>query len=261
MKRFQVWGLRALLVTAVSLSGCASLPDPGYESALPAALPQRVELVAVPFHPQQDYQCGPAALATVLGHAGVARTPEQLVAEVYLPQRQGSLQLEMLGATRRAGLLPYRLEGTPQALLAEPHEQTESGQIGQTVPVDRQRPDLNSYRIDIGMNQHASDCLASAQHFSCAQRMKPMSLLDRVNDVDSWSWRQVPAWHAHGVHRAVDRHVPWPCAWYIHWRLPMPTMQRPIQRATKSTTRPIVQQAQIRAASEPARYNPNPENT
>lgn len=119
MKRFQVWGLRALLVAAVSLSGCASLPDPGYESALPAALPQRVELVTVPFHPQQDYQCGPAALATVLGHAGVARTPEQLVAEVYLPQRQGSLQLEMLGATRRAGLLPYRLEGTPQALLAE----------------------------------------------------------------------------------------------------------------------------------------------
>jgi tetratricopeptide (TPR) repeat protein len=119
MKLFQVWGLRALLVAAVSLSGCASLPHPGYEPALPAALPRRVELVAVPFHPQQDYQCGPAALATVLGHAGVARTPQQLVDEVYLPQRQGSLQLEMLGATRRAGLLPYRLEATPQALLAE----------------------------------------------------------------------------------------------------------------------------------------------
>lgn len=82
-------------------------------------MPQRVELVAVPFHPQQDYQCGPAALASVLGSAGVSRTPEQLADEVYLPQRQGSLQLEMLGATRRAGLLPYRLEATPQALLAE----------------------------------------------------------------------------------------------------------------------------------------------
>ena len=119
MRLVQVWGLRALRVAAVLLSGCASLPHPGYESALPSALPQQVELVAVPFHPQQDYQCGPAALATVLGHAGAARTPEQLVDEVYLPQRQGSLQLEMLGATRRAGLLPYRLPATPQALLAE----------------------------------------------------------------------------------------------------------------------------------------------
>ncbi len=119
MKCFQSWGLRALLAASVWLTGCASLPHPGYGSALPQALPERVELVEVPFHPQQDYQCGPAALATVLGSAGVARTPEQLVDEVYLPQRQGSLQLEMLGATRRAGLLPYRLEATPQALLAE----------------------------------------------------------------------------------------------------------------------------------------------
>lgn len=119
MKLFQVWGLRALLVASVMLSGCASLPHPDYESALAPALPERVELATVPFHPQQDYQCGPAALATVLGHAGATRTPEQLVDEVYLPQRQGSLQLEMLGATRRAGLLPYRLPATPQALLAE----------------------------------------------------------------------------------------------------------------------------------------------
>lgn len=119
MKRFQPWGLRFLLVATIWLTGCASLPHPGYGSALPQALPQYVELVKVPFHPQQDYQCGPAALATVLGSAGVLRTPEQLVDEVYLPQRQGSLQLEMLGATRRAGLLPYRLEATPQALLAE----------------------------------------------------------------------------------------------------------------------------------------------
>ena len=119
MKRFQVWGLRAMLVAIVCLSGCASLPHPGYGSALPQALPERVELVDVPFHSQHDYQCGPAALATVLGSAGVSRMPEQLVDEVYLPQRQGSLQLEMLGATRRVGLLPYRLEATPQALLAE----------------------------------------------------------------------------------------------------------------------------------------------
>ena len=43
------------------------------------------------------------ALATVLGAAGIGRTPEQLAPQVYLPQRQGSLQVELLGASRRAG--------------------------------------------------------------------------------------------------------------------------------------------------------------
>ncbi|GAB3625626.1 PA2778 family cysteine peptidase [Pandoraea terrae] len=68
-----------------------------------------MELAAVPFFPQDDYQCGPAALATVLTSAGVALTPETLVDQVYLPARKGSLQVEMLATTRRNGLLPYVL--------------------------------------------------------------------------------------------------------------------------------------------------------
>lgn len=78
-----------------------------------------MEFTAVPFYPQDDYQCGPAALATALGSAGVVRTPSALADEVYLPQRQGSLQLEMLAATRRAALLPYPLETKPESLLKE----------------------------------------------------------------------------------------------------------------------------------------------
>lgn len=81
--------------------------------------PERVELTAVPFHPQDDYQCGPAALATVLGAAGVMRTLPQLVEQVYVPARRGSLQPEMLGATRRAALLPYVLAPRLGDLLAE----------------------------------------------------------------------------------------------------------------------------------------------
>ena len=81
----------------------------GLRSAWPEGVEQTVELTAVPFFPQADYQCGPAALATVLSHSGVEVTPEPLVSQVYLPSRQGSLQIEMLAAPRRYGRVSYQL--------------------------------------------------------------------------------------------------------------------------------------------------------
>ena len=82
-------------------------------------LPESVELRETPFYPQADYQCGPAALATVLTNSGVAIGPDQLTAQVYIPGRQGSLQVELLAAARRAGRLPYVLDPELSALLAE----------------------------------------------------------------------------------------------------------------------------------------------
>jgi tetratricopeptide (TPR) repeat protein len=105
---------------ALLLGGCALLgPGAVAPTSFPADLPAHVELTEAPFFAQDDYQCGPAALATVLSAAGVARTPDQLVDQVYLPQRQGSLQPEMMAAARRAGLLAYPLAPDPQALLRE----------------------------------------------------------------------------------------------------------------------------------------------
>lgn len=87
--------------------------------AIHSGLPADVELSSVAFYPQTQDQCGPAALATVLHHAGVERSLEQLQADVYVPRRQGSLPLEMLGGARRAGVLPYLLKTEPQALWQE----------------------------------------------------------------------------------------------------------------------------------------------
>ena len=78
-----------------------------------------VELTAVPFFAQTDYQCGPAALATVLAHAGADVDAEGLVAEVYVDALRGSLQPELLGATRRHGFIPYVIAPEANALLAE----------------------------------------------------------------------------------------------------------------------------------------------
>lgn len=84
-----------------------------------AGLPARVELADTPFFPQARYQCGPAALATVLNTRGVAITPDELVPQVYLPAREGSLQVEIMAAVRRQGLLALPVEPALDALLAE----------------------------------------------------------------------------------------------------------------------------------------------
>lgn len=109
-----------ILICAVLLctAGCAGVPVAD-NSSRREGLPDRVELQDTPFYPQEQYQCGPAALAIVLTNAGVPRTPSDLTDQVYLPRREGSLQAEMLTATRRAGLLAYTLAPEPDALLQE----------------------------------------------------------------------------------------------------------------------------------------------
>ncbi len=87
--------------------------------ALPADLPEKVELAEVPFFPQDEYQCGPAALATTLAASGVRVTPDDLVSQVYIPERKGSLQIEMLAAPRRHGLVSYQLAPRFEDLLRE----------------------------------------------------------------------------------------------------------------------------------------------
>jgi tetratricopeptide (TPR) repeat protein len=108
-----------LLLTILSTAGCATPQLAALLVQQPANLPPRAELAAVPFYPQKDYQCGPAALATALAHAGVTTTSEALVPQVYLPAREGSLQIEMLATTRRLGLTAYPLPPTLADLLQE----------------------------------------------------------------------------------------------------------------------------------------------
>jgi len=105
------------------ISACAQrgpvLPTALAPVAQPGAEPGRIELTDVPFFPQQAYQCGPAALATALAYSGLAVRPEQLSPEVYLPGKSGSLQVEMVAAARRYDRIPYAVQPSLSALLAE----------------------------------------------------------------------------------------------------------------------------------------------
>lgn len=101
------------------LSGCATPQTQALLEKRSGQLPQQVELVEVPFYPQETHQCGPASLAMALNAGGAKVTPQDLIPQVYLPGREGSLQVEMLAATRRNGLFAYELAPKLDDLLAE----------------------------------------------------------------------------------------------------------------------------------------------
>jgi hypothetical protein len=110
------------LLLGALLGGCALVAPPQYGSLKeqrPTDLPARAELKDVPFFPQEDYQCGPGAIAMAMNAAGATVTPEQMVEQVYLPARKGSLQVEMLVAPRRHGLVAYELEPQMADVLRE----------------------------------------------------------------------------------------------------------------------------------------------
>jgi hypothetical protein len=109
------------LLVGLLLGGCAGLlpQATALRDQPPPDLPQRAELKEVPFHAQEEYHCGPAALAMALNAAGVGATPEALVEQVYLPGRKGSLQIEMLVAARRNGAVAYELEPKLENVLRE----------------------------------------------------------------------------------------------------------------------------------------------
>lgn len=113
--------IAGFLFFSALLSGCSLIAPQTYalKEQRPPDLARRVELTQVPFFPQEDYYCGPAALAMVLNAAGVKVSPEDLVDQVYLPGRKGSLQIEMLAAARRHGLVAYELAPQVTDMLRE----------------------------------------------------------------------------------------------------------------------------------------------
>jgi tetratricopeptide (TPR) repeat protein len=102
------------------LGGCANPPQTRLVlDSSPAFLPRHAELTEVPYFAQDPYQCGPASLAMSLTAVGITVTPETLKPELYLPDRNGSLQVEMLAATRRHGATAYQLAPELNDMLRE----------------------------------------------------------------------------------------------------------------------------------------------
>lgn len=101
-----------LLLLSWLLSACQTVPPPANARTAPQ------QQLDVPFIPQDAYQCGPAALGMMLQWNGLPGEQDELVREVWLPERQGALGMELRAAGRARGLLAYPVE-TPEALFAE----------------------------------------------------------------------------------------------------------------------------------------------
>ncbi len=184
-----VYSRLPLFVLLLSLIACATNPLSQDQQRL-----NRLshELHQVPFFPQQSFQCGPAAVATVLAYEGVEIDPEQLVAEVYLPRAYGSLQAELLASFRRHQRIPY-----PVAGIADLLDQTEVGRP--VLVLQRVRNWLVPawhYAVVIGFDREQQQLILR----SGKQRRLQLSLADFLK-----SWRQGEQW---GVVALVPGELP-----------------------------------------------------
>jgi tetratricopeptide (TPR) repeat protein len=101
------------------LSGCLSVPpQTAILLANPPAIALKYQISGVPFYPQEEYFCGPTTLSEVFNFYGVIKTPEQIAPALFIPELQGSLQIEMVAAARQQGLLAYAESGNLTQLLS-----------------------------------------------------------------------------------------------------------------------------------------------
>ncbi len=102
----------------IALTGCQSTPqaDQLRKEGL-ASLPSSHTISSVPFFPQEQFYCGPTTLSEVFGYYGESISPEEIAPKLFIPNKEGSLQLEMVAATRQYGFLPYTERGTISSLL------------------------------------------------------------------------------------------------------------------------------------------------
>jgi tetratricopeptide (TPR) repeat protein len=107
----------SLIAALLIFIGCATAPIKKWDQAY-RTVPPKHELKAVPFYPQEEYQCGPAALAMALAWSGLQVTTDELAQQVYTPSLKGSLQPAMVAAARRHGRVAYEIAGA-NALLRE----------------------------------------------------------------------------------------------------------------------------------------------
>jgi hypothetical protein len=110
-------GITSLVLFVTLTLGCAHLSLEQYSLSV-SGLPRSVEIPSVPFYPQQDHYCGPAAMAMVLQWTGENLSPRYLSPEIFTPSRQGSLQSALIAAARRHNRLAYPLQGL-EALITE----------------------------------------------------------------------------------------------------------------------------------------------
>ncbi|WP_168171477.1 PA2778 family cysteine peptidase [Lacimicrobium sp. SS2-24] len=102
----------------VFLSGCQSPPQTERLLTTPPEIAQQHLIPDVPFYPQQQYFCGPTTLSEVASFYGLESPPQEVARNTFVPELEGSLQIEMIAAARQLGLVAYAQRGNLNQLLS-----------------------------------------------------------------------------------------------------------------------------------------------
>lgn len=65
----------------------------------------------IPFHPQEDYRCGPASLAGILNYQGLAISPEEIAHELFSKSAGGTLTIDIALYPQRKGFFALSYSG------------------------------------------------------------------------------------------------------------------------------------------------------
>ncbi len=108
-----IFAHRALFITTAVLLclgafSCAAQP----ELSSPHRTASGRIIKSVPFFPQDEYQCGPAAMASVLNYEGMKVSPEEIAAEIYSKSARGTLNFDMLFYAQKKGGVARHYEGS-----------------------------------------------------------------------------------------------------------------------------------------------------
>lgn len=104
--------LLPVLLILTLLAGCATLPT-GF--APPSG---QGRVTGVPFHAQEDLQCGPASLAMVLNHLGDPVTPEEISRALFRKDLRGVVSLDLALYPRGRGFSSRFFRGSEKDIAA-----------------------------------------------------------------------------------------------------------------------------------------------
>lgn len=112
------WAVTIFCSSIVLLQGCQNLPQTKQLDINPPTGVNLNKLLSdVPFFPQQEFYCGPTTLSEVFHYYDLPLSPNEIAPSIFIPNRQGSLQLEMITATRKNGLLAYSEKSNLETLI------------------------------------------------------------------------------------------------------------------------------------------------
>jgi len=115
--------LGALTSLLLAISGCGAT---SFEAIRPGLDARGHYIEGVTFVKQTEYDCGPAALASVLSFRGKAADLERITASVYLPGLRGTLPMDLERYAKDEGFKTLSSAGTTAALKTA---------IGSNIPV------------------------------------------------------------------------------------------------------------------------------